>query len=298
MPLTCCVPGCRSGYRSTTEKAPLFCLPSDREQRDRWKRAIPRQETDAFSFESKAVRVSEKHFDRTDIIRADEFKISGQSVLLQREKPKLRVDAANKSRRSHQDVQKRSAHEKLIFDQWLMKANAKSATAARYKKEWIYDCLLLKIKSTVVYTFLQENGFLPLPNPRTLYGYLRNPKADFGFDSTLFTVLREKLEAVSEREHRGVLMFYEMSVRKKRAHSRVGHGTTGQGGFRRTHTTRRSWQRRLQRAGLPVLTFPGKVVANCGHILCFQCCPKGQSLLSFSCSVLFTSQTLVVLLMQ
>ncbi|KAH9379983.1 hypothetical protein HPB48_015914 [Haemaphysalis longicornis] len=76
MHLTCCVPGCRSG-----------------EQRDRWKLAIPCQETDAFSFESKAVRVCEKHFDPTNIIRADEFKISGQSVLLQREKLKLRVDA-------------------------------------------------------------------------------------------------------------------------------------------------------------------------------------------------------------
>ncbi|KAH6926646.1 hypothetical protein HPB50_020845 [Hyalomma asiaticum] len=95
-----------------------------------------------------------------------------------------------------------------------MKANAKSATAARYKKEWIYDCLLLKIKSTAVYTFLHENEFLPLPNPRTLYGYLRNLKADFGFDSTLFTVLCEKLKSVPERERRGVLMFDEMSVRK------------------------------------------------------------------------------------
>ncbi|KAL3210770.1 hypothetical protein MRX96_052129 [Rhipicephalus microplus] len=58
-----------------------------------------------------------------------------------------------------------------------MKANAESATAARYKKEWIYDCLLLKI-------------------------------------NTLFTVLCEKLEAVPERERRGVLMFDEMSIRK------------------------------------------------------------------------------------
>lgn len=43
---------------------------------------------------------------------------------------KLTVQA-NRSRRSHQDVQKLSAREKLIFDHWLMKANAKSATAAR-----------------------------------------------------------------------------------------------------------------------------------------------------------------------
>ncbi|XP_077558149.1 uncharacterized protein LOC144173720 [Haemaphysalis longicornis] len=42
----------------------------------------------------------------------------------------------------------------------------------------------------------------------------RNLKGDFGFDSTLFTVLRKKLEAVPERERRGALMFNELSVRK------------------------------------------------------------------------------------
>ncbi|KAH9379457.1 hypothetical protein HPB48_012853 [Haemaphysalis longicornis] len=44
--------------------------------------------------------------------------------------------------------------------------------------------------------FLHENELLPLPDLCTLYGYLGNLKADFGFDVTLFTVLREKLKAV------------------------------------------------------------------------------------------------------
>ncbi|KAL3257980.1 hypothetical protein MRX96_016748 [Rhipicephalus microplus] len=95
-----------------------------------------------------------------------------------------------------------------------MKANAKSPKAARYRKAWIYDCLLLKIKLTAVYTFLHENEYLPLPNPRTFYTYLRSLKADFGFDSSLFTVLKDKLQVLPEQERRGVLMFDEMSVRK------------------------------------------------------------------------------------
>lgn len=95
-----------------------------------------------------------------------------------------------------------------------------------------------------MYRFLHENEFLPLPNPRTLYTYMKNLKADFGFDANLFAVLNEKLAAVPERERRGlekylylkskavpvtfdivpkpfghfyfagVLMFDEMSVRK------------------------------------------------------------------------------------
>lgn len=80
----------------------------------------------------------------------------------------------------------------------------RACTLFRYKKAWIYDCLLLKIKSTAVYTFLHENEYLPLPNPRTLYTYLRSLKADFGFDSSLFTVLKDKLQVLPERERRGL----------------------------------------------------------------------------------------------
>lgn len=65
----------------------------------------------------------------------------------------------------------------------------------------------LKVKSTAVYTFLQENDFLPPPNHCTLYGYLRSLKAAFGFDASLFAVLREKLQGVPERERRGQTPF-------------------------------------------------------------------------------------------
>ncbi|XP_075724360.1 uncharacterized protein LOC142767030 [Rhipicephalus microplus] len=102
----------------------------------------------------------------------------------------------NKNARLVQNLDKLSTREKLIYDQSIMKANAKSPKAARYKKAWIYDCLLLKIKSTAVYTFLHENEYLPLPNLRTLYTYLRSLTSDFGFDSSLFTVLKDKLQVL------------------------------------------------------------------------------------------------------
>ncbi|KAL3181441.1 hypothetical protein MRX96_036916 [Rhipicephalus microplus] len=119
-----------------------------------------------------------------------------------------------KYERQQQSLQRLSDREKLIIDQCVMKANAKSARAVRYKKDWLYDCLLLKTKSTSVYTYLQENNFLRLPNPRTLYCYMKSLKANFGFDAYVFTVLKEKLLTSPESERRGVLMFDEMSVRK------------------------------------------------------------------------------------
>ncbi|XP_075740982.1 uncharacterized protein LOC142788261 [Rhipicephalus microplus] len=109
-----------------------------------------------------------------------------------------------KYERQQQSLQRLSDREKLIIDQCVMKANAKSARAVRYKKDWLYDCLLLKTKSTSVYTYLQENNFLPLPNPRTLYCYMKSLKADFGFDAHVFTVLKEKLLTSPESERRGL----------------------------------------------------------------------------------------------
>ncbi|KAH8031091.1 hypothetical protein HPB51_012779 [Rhipicephalus microplus] len=333
MPNTCCVPGCRSGYRGTTEKVSLFSFPPDKDQREKWKRAIPRQESGDFNFESKYTRVCAKHFDASDIVTTYDFNINGDAVSLERDKPTLKADAVpsifgglpsyltkrkprprsstNRSprkraressceteeqraspttcsdrtdaasvneadvaltsetvetyhtdtacqtdrlvdcascaavqklrcqlraakqqlrqcqtklaefrkktakyERQQQSLQRLSDREKLIIDQCVMKANAKSARAVRYKKDWLYDCLLLKTKSTSVYTYLQENNFLPLPNPRTLYCYMKSLKADFGFDAHVFTVLKEKLLTSPESERRGVLMFDEMSVRK------------------------------------------------------------------------------------
>ncbi|KAH9383960.1 hypothetical protein HPB48_025907 [Haemaphysalis longicornis] len=93
MPKTCCVPGCRSGYRGTSEKVSLFCLPSSADKREQWKRAIPRQEAAGFSFDSHHVRVCEKHFDTADVVWNDTFLVKGDVVSLRREKPKLRPDA-------------------------------------------------------------------------------------------------------------------------------------------------------------------------------------------------------------
>uniref|UniRef100_A0A224Z7Q2 THAP domain containing protein n=1 Tax=Rhipicephalus zambeziensis TaxID=60191 RepID=A0A224Z7Q2_9ACAR len=93
MPKTCCVPHCRSGYRGTVEKVSLFALPSDPECRNKWKRAIPRQETGTFSFSSPNVRVCDRHFDKQDIIREDECVIQGTLVRLPRDRAKLKADA-------------------------------------------------------------------------------------------------------------------------------------------------------------------------------------------------------------
>ncbi|KAH7939898.1 uncharacterized protein LOC119402248 [Rhipicephalus sanguineus] len=93
MPNCCCVPGCRSGYKGTTKKVSLFSLPLDKELREKWKRAIPRQESGGFNFDSKYTRVCAHHFHASDIVTAYDISINGVVVSLEREKPTLKADA-------------------------------------------------------------------------------------------------------------------------------------------------------------------------------------------------------------
>lgn len=38
----------------------------------------------------------------------------------------------------------------------------------RYTLDWVYSCILMKIKSTKLYNHMRENNILPLPSPSTL----------------------------------------------------------------------------------------------------------------------------------
>lgn len=92
MPSPCCVTGCSSGYRSNDEKVSPFCFPSGTELQ-KWRRAIPRKEVGAFSFESPNVHDCEKHFDTADIACYDAFVVNREVDSLRAEQLKLKPDA-------------------------------------------------------------------------------------------------------------------------------------------------------------------------------------------------------------
>lgn len=92
MPNRCCMPGCRSGYKGT-RKVSLFSLPLDKQQHEKGKRAIPRQESGDFNFESKYTRLCANLFDASDIVTAYDFNINGDSVSLKSDKSTLKADA-------------------------------------------------------------------------------------------------------------------------------------------------------------------------------------------------------------
>nr|XP_042912360.1 uncharacterized protein LOC122272584 [Parasteatoda tepidariorum] len=93
-----------------------------------------------------------------------------------------------------------------------LRAAKSPSTGMRYTSQWIYECLLLKIKSTKAYNHLRSHQLLKLPSPATLYRYLKNVKGCYGFQSSIFKCLEGKSKVMTMANKRGCLLIDEMKV--------------------------------------------------------------------------------------
>ena len=62
----------------------------------------------------------------------------------------------------------------------------------RYTNQWIYECLLLRIKSRKTYSHLRKHDILCLPCFETLNRYLKSNKGTYGFNDSTFQILKVK----------------------------------------------------------------------------------------------------------
>ncbi|XP_066582798.1 uncharacterized protein [Prorops nasuta] len=86
--------------------------------------------------------------------------------------------------------------------------NAKAANAKqrRYTLEWVYECLLVRIKSKRCYDHLRKRNILPLPCPSTLNKHLRSiDSSAYGFQPAIFQCLKLKALKMELSEKRGEL---------------------------------------------------------------------------------------------
>ncbi|XP_046407832.1 uncharacterized protein LOC124172439 [Ischnura elegans] len=60
----------------------------------------------------------------------------------------------------------------------------------RYTLSWVYECLLLRIKSRKAYEHLRKSNILCLPGANTLSRYIRNVKGAYGFQGAIFPLLK------------------------------------------------------------------------------------------------------------
>lgn len=74
----------------------------------------------------------------------------------------------------------------------------------RYTMEWIYTCLLMRIKSKSMYDHIMEMQILPVPSRNTLNSYIQKLEPSYGFQPALFECLRLKGSRMEECEKHGI----------------------------------------------------------------------------------------------
>ncbi|XP_024883049.1 uncharacterized protein LOC112461873 [Temnothorax curvispinosus] len=82
----------------------------------------------------------------------------------------------------------------------------------RYTKQWIYECLLMRIKNRKLYEHLRSHEILALPHVDTVNKYVKYMGSTYEFSSIMFDMLRTKAEQMEPAEKRGILLADEMKL--------------------------------------------------------------------------------------
>lgn len=84
-------------------------------------------------------------------------------------------------------------------------AKRKGPSGRRYTTEWVYQCMLMRIKDKKLYNHLRENEILVLPNISTINNYLKHYGGSYGFQPQILEMLKTKTEGMDAKLRRGNL---------------------------------------------------------------------------------------------
>ncbi|XP_043267642.1 uncharacterized protein [Venturia canescens] len=83
----------------------------------------------------------------------------------------------------------------------------------RYAIEWMYECLLMRIKNSGLYDHIREREILPLPCRETLSRYIRRISSSaYEFQTAIFEGMKMKGSSMESNEKRGTLLVDEMKL--------------------------------------------------------------------------------------
>lgn len=83
------------------------------------------------------------------------------------------------------------------------------AKQRRYSLEWIYTCILIRIRSKSLYGHMRELDMMPLPTRNTLNSYLQKVEATYGFQPADFECLMLKGSRMEENKKHGTRKVYD-----------------------------------------------------------------------------------------
>ncbi|XP_064462616.1 uncharacterized protein LOC135373324 [Ornithodoros turicata] len=93
--------------------------------------------------------------------------------------------------------------QQLAVKHCFQSAQRKSNKGMPYTKDWVLECIIMRMKSPRLYEHLRRHKILCLPSPTTLRSYLKNYKSGFGFNPNLFSALAKKTATMQEFECHG-----------------------------------------------------------------------------------------------
>lgn len=88
----------------------------------------------------------------------------------------------------------------------------KSTSGMLYDKEWILECVLLRMRSPRLYEHLRKQRILILPSRTCLQRYIRRFKSGFGFNDNVFKALAVKTEEMDSVSRHGGIIFDELKL--------------------------------------------------------------------------------------
>ncbi|XP_042150354.1 uncharacterized protein LOC120840815 [Ixodes scapularis] len=96
----------------------------------------------------------------------------------------------------------------------------------KYNRDWLLECIILRMKSARLYEHLRRHKILVMPGRTCLLQYVKNFKATFGFNGNLLRAVKAKTRAMDEMKRHGGLVLDEM---KLSAHLDLSASSTIQG---------------------------------------------------------------------
>lgn len=101
-------------------------------------------------------------------------------------------------------IAKLPQNQQLAVKACFASAKLSNMKGMRYSKEWVYECILLRIKSTKTYNHLRSHNILTLPSIETLNLYVKIIKGSYGFQMSTFEMLKKKTANMEPNDVRGV----------------------------------------------------------------------------------------------
>ncbi|KAM7304383.1 hypothetical protein ISCGN_014283 [Ixodes scapularis] len=102
--------------------------------------------------------------------------------------------------------------QQLAVRQCFEASKRKDTRGMRYDKQWILECVLLKMRSPKLYRYMRRQGILTLPSETTIRKYTAQYKGSYGFNEKMLRVLKQKTAKLDEFHRHGGLIIDEMKL--------------------------------------------------------------------------------------